>query len=225
MPYSLAIFDLDGTLVDSFPWFKSTLNGVADRYRFHRVEEKDVEMLRHASTREILDHLDIRWWKIPLVARHMRKLKTAHAPHIPLFDGVGTMLTTLATNGVRLALVSSDTEDNAREKLGVWAALFSDFNCSASIFGKAQKFRRVLQRAGVDPTEVIAIGDETRDIEAARLVGIACGAVTWGYAAPKALIDRKPDLVFAQMEEIAEALLRGRPLLSSQDVATDEAHQ
>src|SRR3954451_18745649 len=69
MPYSLVIFDLDGTLVDSFPWFRSTVNAVAARYRFRQVKEEDVEMLRHASTREILDHLKISWWKIPLVAR------------------------------------------------------------------------------------------------------------------------------------------------------------
>ena len=35
-----------------------------------------------------------------------------------------------------------------------------------------------------------------RDIEAARAAGIACGAVTWGYAAPEALKALKPDLVF-----------------------------
>jgi phosphoglycolate phosphatase len=213
MPYSLVIFDLDGTLVDSFPWFRSTVNAVAARYRFRQVKEEDVEMLRHASTREILDHLKISWWKIPLVARHMRKLKTAHARNIPLFDGVATMLSTLTANGVRLALVSSDTEANAREKLGGCAALFSDFDCSASIFGKAQKFRRVMQRARLDAAEVIAIGDETRDIEAARMVGIACGAVTWGYAAPKALIDRKPDFVFTGMDEIAAMVLRDVPRL------------
>jgi phosphoglycolate phosphatase len=209
MPYSLVIFDLDGTLADSFPWFRRNLNAVAKRYRFRAVAEEDVEMLRHASTREILDYLKVRRWMMPLIARHMRKLKTAHAASIPLFDGVGAMLDLLATNGVRLALVSSDTEDNARAKLGDLAALFSDFDCSASIFGKAQKFRRVIRRAGVDPREVIAIGDETRDIEAARLAGIACGAVTWGYAAPKALIDRGPDLVFGRMEEIAHVLLAG----------------
>ena len=37
MPYSLAIFDLDGTLADSFPWFLRTINDVADRFGFRRV--------------------------------------------------------------------------------------------------------------------------------------------------------------------------------------------
>jgi len=32
VPYSLVIFDLDGTLVDSFPCFLRTINAVADRW-------------------------------------------------------------------------------------------------------------------------------------------------------------------------------------------------
>ena len=30
MPYSLVIFDLDGTLVDSFPWFLRNINDTAE---------------------------------------------------------------------------------------------------------------------------------------------------------------------------------------------------
>jgi phosphoglycolate phosphatase len=80
--------------------------------------------------------------------------------------------------------------------------LFSHFDCSASLFGKPAKFRRVIRRAGVEPAQVIAIGDEVRDIEAARAVGIACGAVCWGYAAPAALRALGPDFMFAQINEI-----------------------
>ena len=209
MSYSLVIFDLDGTLVDSFPWFQLRLNDVADRYGFRRVEEKEIEALRHASTLEILAHLRVPRWKLPFIARHMRRLKTEHAATIPLFAGVDAMLHSLADAGLRLALVSSDTERNAREKLGALSALFSEFNCTASIFGKAAKFRRVLRRARVERARAIAIGDETRDIEAARTVGIACGSVTWGYAAPAALRARRPDLVFERMEDIGRVLLNG----------------
>ena len=207
MPYSLVIFDLDGTLADSFPWFQRNVNDVADRFGFRRVAEEDVEALRHASTREILDRLDVPLWKLPFIARHVRRLKTQQAASISLFDGAGEMLASLAMNGVRLALVSSDTEANAREKLGASTKLFADFDCAASIFGKPAKFRRVLKRAGVGAAEAIAIGDEIRDIEAARAAGIACGAVTWGYAAPNALKALQPDLVFERMEDIASMLI------------------
>lgn len=207
MPYSLVIFDLDGTLVDSFPWFLRNVNAVADRFGFRRVRDDEIEALRHAGTREILAHLEVPLWKLPVIGRHMRRLKSEQASGIAVFDGVDTMLRTLAGAGLRLALVSSDSEANARRKLGDVTALFSHFDCSASIFGKSAKFRRVLRRAGAAPARTIAIGDETRDIEAARAAGIACGAVTWGYAAPEALRALRPDLVFERMDDIARALI------------------
>ena len=206
VPYALAIFDLDGTLADSFPWFLRTINDVADHFGFRRVRDEDIEGLRHAASREILTHLEVPLWKLPAIARHARRLKAEAASEISLFAGVETMLRTLAENGVQLALVTSDSEANAREKLGPAAALFAQFDCSASLFGKAAKFRRVIRRAGVAPGKVISIGDEVRDIEAARAVGIACGAVCWGYAAPAALRALGPDHVFERMDEIVSTL-------------------
>jgi phosphoglycolate phosphatase len=206
MPYSLAIFDLDGTLVDSFPWFLRTINDVADRFGFRRVADEDVEGLRHASTREILSRLEVPVWKLPAIARYARRLKGEAAAEISLFPGAEAMLRTLAGNGVQLALVTSDSEANARQKLGAIAALFSHFDCAASVFGKPAKFRRVIRRSGIPLQKVISIGDEVRDIAAARTVGVACGAVSWGYAAPAALQALAPDYMFAQMGEIADAL-------------------
>jgi len=208
MPYSLAIFDLDGTLVDSFPWFLRTINDIADRFGFRRVADEDVEGLRHAPTREILNRLEVPLWKLPAIARHARRLKGEAAADISLFPGTEAMLRTLSDSGVQLALVSSDSEANARAKLGASAARFSHFDCAASVFGKPAKFRRVIRRAGVAPQKVISIGDEVRDIEAARAVGIACGAVSWGYAAPAALRALAPDYMFAQMHEIADPICR-----------------
>lgn len=208
MRYSLAIFDLDGTLVDSFPWFLRHVNDIADRYGFRRIAPDDVESLRRTGSREILTRLDVPLWKLPLIARHMRQLKTKHAHEIALFPGAGEMLSALKESGVRLAMVSSDSEANVRQQLGDEnAALFSDFNCGASLFGKAAKFRKVVKRAGVDPRSVIAIGDEVRDLEAARAAGIAFGAVTWGYAAAEALRAGSPEMVFERMKDIVRQII------------------
>jgi len=210
LPYSLVIFDLDGTLADSFPWFRRHVNGVADRFAFRRIADEDVESLRHADSREILMRLEVPTWKLPAIARHMRRLKGQHLQDIPLFDGTEAMLRTLSEAGFRLALVSSDSEANARAQLGELAALFSQFDCGASIFGKARKFRRVVKRAGVAPETVLAIGDEVRDIEAARAAGIACGAVRWGFASSQALQARAPDLIFERVEDIVRELRAAR---------------
>ncbi|WP_043161539.1 HAD hydrolase-like protein [Bradyrhizobium sp. Ai1a-2] len=207
MPYSLVIFDLDGTLADSFPWFLRNVNDVADRFSFRRVAEEDVEELRHAGSREIIVRLEVPAWKIPVIARHMRRLKAEHLADIPLFAGAETMLRALKDGGLQLALVTSDSEANARRLLGEAAAHFSWLDCGASIFGKAAKFRRVVKRADLAPSQAIAIGDETRDIEAARAASIACGAVSWGYAAPARLRALGPDLMFERMEDITGFLL------------------
>jgi hypothetical protein len=48
--HKLAIFDFDGTLSDSFPWFLRVVNSIADKHRFRRIEADDVEMLRGKSS-------------------------------------------------------------------------------------------------------------------------------------------------------------------------------
>lgn len=213
MRYSLAIFDLDGTLADSFPWFLQHVNDIADKFGFRRMAEDDIEPLRRAGSREIVKRLEVPFWKLPLIARHMRRLKSAHIGNIPLFPGTNAMLQALTAGGMRLAMVSTDTQANARRQLGEEnAALFSDFDCGGSLFGKASHFRRVVKRAGVDPARAIAIGDEVRDLEAARAAGVACASVCWGYAAPEKLSALKPDLVFERMEDIAPSLV---PLLTA----------
>lgn len=183
------------------------LNGVADEFKFRRVADNEIGELRRCGPRELLARLDVPLWKVPEIARHMRRLKTQHVQDIPLFSGAREMLLTLAKKNLTLALVSSDHEANVRRQLGAQtAALFAYFDCGASLFGKAAKFKRVTKRSGVAPAETIAIGDEIRDIEAARSAGIACGLVSWGYADPSALRSHSPDFMFETMAEITERL-------------------
>ena len=202
--YRLAIFDFDGTLADSFPWFVRVVNGVADRYRFKRIEEADVDMLRGFSARQMMKHLAVPAWKLPLIMRAMRTMKAADVEQIRLFAGVDEMLRGLADRGVELALVTSNSRDNAVRILGPGnAALFRYYECGMSMFGKRAGFRRVLCRSGVLREQAICIGDEIRDVEAAHAEGIAFGAVSWGFTHLASLRAHSPAEVFATVDEIA----------------------
>jgi phosphoglycolate phosphatase len=207
-PIRLVILDFDGTLADSFPWFLDVLNGVADRYRFRRVRGDQVDMLRGRSARQIIAHLGIPFWKLPLVARHMRGLAARDAERIRLFPGVADMLDELSGSGLTLAIVTSNSEENVRRTLGPSASRIAIFSCGSSTFGKAAKFRTVTKQAGVPPQAVLCIGDELRDLEAARACGMRFGAVGWGYTRLDALEAAAPDIVFRAVAEIAAELTR-----------------
>ena len=205
MRYKLVIFDFDGTLADSFPWFARVLNSVADKYSFRRVEPDKIDSLRGLNARELIRNLGVPRWKVPLIARHMRKLKASES--IELFDGVGRMLYDLSASRIIIAMVTSDNENNVRRTLGPeLASLVSHYACGASLFGKTAKFRSVLRRSGYTPAETITIGDELRDLEAARSAGIAFGAVTWGYTRPEALKAQLPDEMFNSIGEVCDKL-------------------
>ena len=99
----LAIFDFDGMLADTFPWFLRVMSSVADRYRFKRIEEHEIDGLRHKSAREIIEHLAVTRWRLPFIARHMRALAAQEPDTARLFDGVGQALERLSRAGVAVA--------------------------------------------------------------------------------------------------------------------------
>src|SRR5690606_19159401 len=143
--YKLVIFDFDGTLADSAPWFMRVLNDLADEHRFKRVSDQEIEMLRDKSNREIMRYLGIRFWQMPAIARDMRKRSAEASGEIRLFDGIPELLKGFRKNGTQLAIVSSNGEETVRRVLGASSALVDHYSCGASLFGKAAKFR-ALQR-------------------------------------------------------------------------------
>ncbi|HEY0301761.1 MAG TPA: HAD hydrolase-like protein [Rhizomicrobium sp.] len=207
MPYRLALFDFDGTLADSFPWFTTVVNDVADKYGFRRIAPDEFDSLRGKSAREMMAHLGLRPWKLPFIANDLRKRKARDIDKVQLFAEAAETLKRLSDAGVTLAIVSSNSEQNIRKMLGTeTAALVAHYECGASMFGKARRFKAVLRARGRRAHEAICIGDEIRDLDAARTAGIAFGAVTWGYTHGAALRALKPDHVFEAFGDIFDTL-------------------
>jgi phosphoglycolate phosphatase len=207
MRYKLILFDFDGTLADSFPWFLQTINQVAEKHRFRRIAPHELETLRGRSSRELIAHLEMPMWKLPAVTVEMRRLMKDKAAEIALFPGVDSLLHGLAAGGIEAAVVTSNSEENVRAILGERnASLVRHFECGASMFGKKAKFSKLLQVTGLAPQQVLCVGDEIRDAQAARAAGLDFTGVAWGYTKPEALAPyscRKP---FLSVEEMMQAL-------------------
>jgi phosphoglycolate phosphatase len=206
--FKLIIFDFDGTLADSLAWFLGISDQLADEFGFDRIDKSQLGRLRrlHAATLLSLHHVPL--WKTPLIAARFRRLMGQQISQIGLFPGVEEMLEHLHEAGCALAVVTSNSRGNVRRVLGrETAALLSDCEGGVSLAGKHAKLRKILHRSGIDPDLAIFIGDEIRDIEAARRAGIASGAVAWGFTDVGALIEHAPDHVFTSMQDVLRTLL------------------
>jgi phosphoglycolate phosphatase len=207
MTFRLVLLDFDGTLADSQDWFLRVFDQGAERFGYRRLAVGDRARLRGLDTRAILRELGIPLWKVPLLARHFRAAAARDSAAIRPFAGAAEMLAALQAGGVTVAVVTSNSEANVRRVLGPAARHVAHFACGAGLFGKAARVRRVLRASGTAPDAALLIGDEARDIAAARATGIASAAVAWGYADPEFLRTLAPTLFFARMEEIAPAVI------------------
>lgn len=207
MKYKLAIFDFDGTLADSLPFFLSSVNTLAEKHRFKKVDDADIERLRRYDAKRILNYLGVPFWKVPFVARTYTAMMGEHAAEIPMFPGVAEMLHTLSEKGVVLGLVTSNTYENVRTILGGdIMSLMVHPHCGTGLYGKAAKLRSILRKTGIDAGDAVYIGDEIRDASAAHEVKMSFGAVTWGYTDTDMLLESSPEMLFRRVGEITEKL-------------------
>lgn len=208
LKYKLVIFDFDGTIGDSFLWFRESINKAAKKYKFREINQEEIEILRGLKTPEIMNYLGVSWWKVPFIARYMRKLMTDDLTKITLFEGATSLINQLADQGINIVILSSNSFENVSRILGpLITARISHFECGVSIFGKKHRFKKIVKMFNLSNKDTVSIGDETRDIEAAREARIDSGAVTWGYATGKALEAESPQFIFNSMDDIVQTII------------------
>ena len=204
----LAMFDFDGTLADSVGWLIGALAAVSGRYGLEPFDPDTLDELRGLDTGAIMARLGLPLWKVPALAREMRRRMHEDIDSIALFAGVPALLNDLHAAGVGIAIVTSNSEENVRRVLGnELAARIDAFECGVSIFGKKPKLAAAMKRCGSTPTESIYIGDELRDADAAAALGIDFLGVGWGVATPEALQRRTGSMPCADLHALRAALL------------------
>lgn len=204
LAYDLVIFDLDGTLVDSFAFFARSHNRLATRFGFRPLDDAQIQDLRGRPAREIIQATGLPLWKLPQVVTAFRRLVSAEGHEIARFAGVDTALAALTRSGARLGLVSSNSAENCRRLLGEenWARM-AHVACGSSLFGKHRHLTHVLREARVPASRAIYVGDQLEDAQAAARAGIAFAGVSWGYATPEALQGAGPVRMLAGVQDIA----------------------
>ena len=183
------------------------MNGLSDEFGFRKIKANDVEYLREKRPREILKHLGISIFKLPFVIRKTRREINSHiallSPSVDILP-----ILKLKENDCSIGIVTTNIEENVRKFLHANNLdLFDFFYTSKKVFGKDRIISKIVKEMNVEKSEVYFIGDEVRDIEAGKKVGIKTIAVSWGYNTRDALDKEHPDYLVDSPAELEKIIL------------------
>lgn len=200
--FKLVVFDFDGTLADSLPVAVATFNRLAADMGFTPIT--DPTAARNLGTRQFLKAHGISFWRLPRVVRRFRALAAEHAADLKLFAGIPDALAALALGGAKLGILSSNAEGTIRTALRANGAEdhFGFVVGYPRLFGKGKALKRILRAEKLERADVLYVGDEVRDIEAAQTAGVKCAAVTWGFHTADLLRTANPDFVLEAPGEL-----------------------
>jgi phosphoglycolate phosphatase len=209
MQKKLILFDFDGTIADSFPMYKDIINDLSQKYKYKKLSDSDIEILRSKGPKEIAKIVGISWWKIPFLARDFKKEANKIIKDIPIFKGMKEVLKKLKQDGFRVGILTSNSNKNVEDFLahnGIKEYIDLIVG-DVGLFSKAKKIEKAIKNEQFDKKDIFYIGDEVRDIESAKKVGIQIISVTWGFNTAKKLKETNPDFLANTPNELCKALM------------------
>ncbi len=208
MSWKLAIFDWDGTLVDSR---EMAYRAACDIIRHFGAEPparevylaeqiSDFEPFYHrhgvpaAVGREELNNL---WRKFFNMSEHN---------HPPLREGVKGILEICRKRGIHTAVVSGNIAETIQANMQLLnLADFID-HLHAGANGKVEELRRVVEHFRVSPPEAFYIDDTVEGLAAAKKVGVAAMGIEGGFNERQSLLGAAPDYILSSFADLAELL-------------------
>ena len=204
------IFDFDGTIANSLGKIVEIYNSVAPSFHCKSIKQDDIKNLRGKRVREFLKDYGITNLKLPFLLLRVRKELRSKIADIEPITGIVKELQKIKNAGFYLGIMTSNSKENVRiflDKNGI----NDDFDfvySGKNLFGKDKVINRLLKDQGITKDVVIYVGDETRDIEAAKKVGISSLAVTWGFNTKEILAGSAPNQIVDDPEKLLEFLLK-----------------
>ena len=218
MQYQLAIFDMDGTVLDTLEDLKDALNVVLKEAGF---PERTLEEVRHFVGNGIhkLIERGVPQGTDPAVTERVfdafNRYYALHcAEQTRPYDGITDLIAALRKAGLKTALLSNKS-DYAVQSL---CQQYFDglFDIALGVKEGLQKkpspdgVELICKQLRIAKRETVYIGDSEVDIATAANAGIDCIAVEWGFRTREEILAANAETIVSTNEELTNAILKKR---------------
>lgn len=204
------IFDFDGTIANTLDVIVQITNRLAPDYGFSPTTPDKLQYFRSLSTHQLLEESEIPLFRVPFLLRRVRRELRKEVHLLEPIPKLTRVIHELAAQDHQLMIASSNSTQNIRhflQKHGLETA-FGHIYANIGLLGKTRVLKRIQHRHSLHLDQMLYIGDETRDIEAAQRADIRIAAVSWGFSSRSALKQQQPSFLLDQPHDLLRVATR-----------------
>lgn len=212
--YKNILFDFDGTVFD-------TVEGITKSAQYALKKqgiEEELSQLRCFAGPPLVDKfMEVYGFDRERAEQATRDFKERYVPigihECRVFPGIKELLLALRKLGARVGIATSKPQVLAEQLLAQedMTGLFQVIRgsgCDGNNSAKWQVLKQAMEELGAGPEDTVLVGDTKYDVEGAKLCGVPCIGVAYGYAAPGELERAGAIAIAENMDELLEILSR-----------------
>lgn len=208
--YSLAIFDLDGTLLDTLSDLRTSVNFALRCFGFPKrtIDEvrafigNGVVKLMERSTPDGTDEKTQKQCLDVFRKHYLEHMSDTTAP----FEDISELLERLKEKGIKIAVVSNKLHKAVEELCESYFPGLIDKAVGVSVEEERKPSPiNVIKTAecfGAELEDCIYIGDSEVDVQTAHNAGLQCIGVTWGFRSKESLLMNNCDFIADTADEV-----------------------
>lgn len=218
MKKRFAIFDLDGTLLDTLADLRDSMNHVLKENGFPERTTDEIRRFVGNGIRKLVERAVPKEFSMDtlLIDKLYKEMGSYYKDHCMiktgLYSGTVEMLKTVKENGYLCAIVSNkiDTAVKELDEKYFGEMMETAIGERPGIKPKpaSDMLFAAMEEIGAKKDNSIYIGDSEVDIETVKNAGLSCISVLWGFRDKEFLAENGGEVFVKNMEELTEFLLK-----------------
>jgi len=210
MKYQLAIFDLDGTLLNTLDDLADSVNYIMGLFGHPTRTLKEVRSFVGNGIRKLIERSAPKDTPEEEIDRMFEAFKEYYGVHCAdktkPYEGIMELLTDLQKQGVKLAVVSNKADYAVKALCEQYFPGYFD-EAVGERAGIARKpapdtVNEVLKNLQIDKSQAVYIGDSEVDVQTAQNAEMDCIAVNWGFRDKEVLEEAGAEIIVSTPAEV-----------------------
>ena len=211
------IFDLDGTLLNTLGDLRAATNHALEVRGLPPHSMEEIRQFIGNGIRLLICRAMPEGTPEAEIDAALDDFKAYYAAHIHdrtvPYDGIPQLLTALRKRGIKVAVLSNKIDSASQQLIEYFFPGKTDV-----VFGEhvgvprkpdPTSCRMVMQQLGVQPEQVLYVGDSGTDMQTAKNAGLYAVGVTWGFRSKEVLLEYGADILVHRPEQILQILDSG----------------